>query len=239
MILSADIAGSYSRPSPRRRGWLIAAGVLIVLAGMAAIAGYFYWEHLKTTPQYTLASIVDAAERNDEQAVLSSIDINAVTDAFVPQIVNKAVDLYGRGLPKETISIMGKLAQPLMPAIRERAAKELPAAIRRQTGELPKVPFWTMVLGAKKYLDIRADGDKALVRSLDPDRPAELTMERRDGRWVVTGVRDDALAEEIARKIGEELIAIGNDTSTRGVSAFGIKNVDELIRKAEELFNNE
>src|SRR5437016_1760179 len=57
------------------------AGVFVFIGG---IAGYFYWQHLKTTPQYSLALIVDASRRNDQQTTDSLVDIDAVVDDFLP-----------------------------------------------------------------------------------------------------------------------------------------------------------
>ena len=40
---------------------ITAAITFVAVSAIAAIASYFYWQHLKTTPQYSLALIVDAA----------------------------------------------------------------------------------------------------------------------------------------------------------------------------------
>ena len=62
--------GGYTEPRRRSKARTILAtvgGVLFVLAAVSGVAFYFYWQSLKSTPQYSLALIVDAAKRNDEK----------------------------------------------------------------------------------------------------------------------------------------------------------------------------
>ena len=58
----------------------------------------------RSTPQYSLALLIDAARRDDKQQVGTLVDTDKVVDGFVPEIIDSAVDLYGRGLPPETIA---------------------------------------------------------------------------------------------------------------------------------------
>ena len=58
--------GGYTEPARRSKAktaakWI--AGVLAALALISSIAFYFYWQSMKSTPQYSLALIVDAAQR--------------------------------------------------------------------------------------------------------------------------------------------------------------------------------
>ena len=60
----------------KRSGRSLLKTVLLVLTVVAAVVtlacstgSYLYWQHLKTTPQYSLALIVDAAKRDDQAGV--------------------------------------------------------------------------------------------------------------------------------------------------------------------------
>lgn len=60
--------------TPKKRGGCgrilgISAIVLAVIFLIGAAAGYFYWQGVKTSPQYSLALLVDAARRNDQKAI--------------------------------------------------------------------------------------------------------------------------------------------------------------------------
>jgi len=236
----AIFEGIVARPRRiRLRKVLFGTAAVLLFAGVvSAVAGYFYWQSFKATPQYSLALIVDAARRGDKQTTTELVDINAVVDDFVPQITAKAVEIYGRGLPPDTVARVTRIASPLMPALKDRARAELPNVIRNRTEKLQSVPFFALVLGADRYLDIKVDGDTAVVTSKMADRPFEMKMTRSGDRWRIAGVKDDQLAEMIAKKVGQEIIAVA---TKGGVSAagnkLGIQNLSDILKQAEEIFH--
>lgn len=212
--------------------------VLVLLAG--ATAGFIYWRYLKTTPQYSLALIVDAARRDDQKSIDELVETDEIVDDFVPQIVDKAVELYGRGVAPETIKSIAVLATPIMPVVKQRAKAELPNLIREKTEAYEKIPFWAMAVGAGKYLDIKLEGEKATLTSKIPDRPLELVMKKNDDKWHIVAIKDDKLARQVAEKIGQEMIALaknrGKDKVTELGNRIGIKNLGDLFEKAQEVF---
>lgn len=226
---------------PKRRSVLKTIFVTAVLTALTVTvvggaAFYFYWQYLKTTPQYSLALIVDAARQNDPATVEELVDINSVVDDFLPQITGKAIELYGRGLAPEVIQRVARIAAPVMPAVKDRARDELPGAIRQKTAEFGNVPFAAMVIGAEKYLDIKAEGDAATVRSKLPEHNFEVRMIRTGERWKIAGVRDEELATRIAQRIGQEIVAIAVNGTGSNQSRLGVKNINELLREAEDIF---
>jgi hypothetical protein len=195
----------------------------------------FYYQSLKKTPQYSLALLVDAAKRDDKAEIDGLVDINSVVDDFMPQVTDKAVELYGRGLPPQTIQKVAALAQPLLPAVKDRARAELPKAIRSRSEKYGSVPFFMMVFGAGSYFDITIAGDTAVTKSKNADRPLEMTMRRNGGQWQIVGLKDDQLATDMARKVGQEIIAIAMNGGKATADKFGIGNLSDMLRQAEEL----
>ncbi len=227
-------------PVKKRRRWLKVLAILFVLfalfVGAAGIGGYMYWRSLKNTPQYSLALLVDAAKNDDKKAIDELVDFDAVVDDFVPQVTGKATELYGKGLPPKIIAQLAKVAIPVMPAIKERARAELPRIVRERVEKLGNVPFVAMVVGAGRYLDIRVDGDNATVTSKIPERPLEVKMRRNGDRWQIVGVKDDVLATEIAKKIGQDIIAIAtNGGAKKTAEKLGVGSLADLLRKAGDL----
>lgn len=211
--------------------------LVLVFVVIGAIGGFFYWRHLKRTPQYSLALLVEAARNGDEEKVDELVDTDAVVDDFLPQIIDEAVDLYGRNTPLQTIAKVAKVVQPVLPAIKERAKSEVPGLIQDKTQKLENVPFWAIAAGADQYLDIREEGDKAFVKSKLEDRPLELTLKKTGDHWQVVGVKDEVLARRIAEKIGQEIIAIATKKkSATGENELGIENLQDIIKGAEEIF---
>ena len=231
--------GGYVEPAKRSRlktAALWTAGVTSALLVIAGIAFYFYWQSMRSTPQYSLALIVDAAKQNDQDAVNSLVDIDAVVDDFLPQITSKAMDLYGRGMAADTIQRVAKVAEPVMPAVKERARAELPGAIRQKTSEFGNVPFAAMVLGADTYLDIKVNGDAAAVRSKVPEHDFEVRMKREGGQWKIIGLTDQKLATTIAQRVGQDILAIAANGSNSAKNRLGVKNINELLNEAEKIF---
>ena len=91
-------------------------------------------------------------------------------------------------------------------------------------------------MGADRYLDITVSGDVANVKSRLEDHPLELTMHKNGTKWQIVGVKDDQLATDIARKIGQEIISIASTGGPKdAANKFGVGNLAELLKQAEDL----
>lgn len=219
-----------------KRSIAIIAAVILVFLLVVGVGGFVYYQRLKYTPQYSLALLVDAAKRDDKQAIDEFVDINAVVDDFVPQITDKAIELYGRGVPQPVLAKVAKMAMPILPAVKDRARAELPRVIRERAERFGNVPFFGMVIGADQYLDIVISGDTAFVKSRNPEHKFEVRMRRRGDRWQVVGVKEEQLATEIARTIGQQIIEIASKGLTRDTAdSLGVGNIADLLRQAEQL----
>ncbi|HSI89293.1 MAG TPA: hypothetical protein VK918_09570 [Pyrinomonadaceae bacterium] len=220
-----------------KRFWYIFAVGLIAVLLTAGVGGYFYWSGLKETPQYSLALLIDAARRGDQPAIDRLVNTDAVVDSFVPQVTDKAVELYGRNQPSSVIDKAARVAEPLLPAVKDRARAELPAIIRRETERFRDVPFAAMAVGAGRYFDTSVEGENAEVRSLVPGNEFEVRMKRNGTGWQIVGVRDEALARQIAETIGQQLMAIaaGGDVRSAG-RQLGGADLQKLMKQAEEAF---
>lgn len=207
---------------------------LLVILLIAAISGYFYWQSLKATPEYSLALLIDSARRDDQKMIDRLVDTDAVVDDFMPQIIEKAVELYGRGLPPKTIAKVAQVAAPLLPAVKQRARNEIPALIREKTQKFENVPFWAVALGAGRILDIQQEKDKASVKSNLQDRPLEVTMKRNGEIWQIVGIKDEVLARRIAERIGQEIIAAATKEGIEKTGKrLGIENLQDILRDGE------
>src|SRR5258708_20189905 len=91
---------SFTEPKRRaKRPFVVVGAVIASIIMIAGIGGFLYYQSLKRTPQYSLALLVDAAKHDDKQTVNELIDIDAVVDDFMPQIMTKPVELYGPSIP--------------------------------------------------------------------------------------------------------------------------------------------
>lgn len=234
---------SVDLQTPKKRGrFKKALGILGVslfaLLLFGAVGGYFYWQHLKRTPQYSLALMVDAARKNDQKALDELIDTDALVDDFMPQITDKAVELYGRNLPPATIDKARQIAAPLLPAVKIRARAEIPALIRDKVKQFDRVPFWAIALAASRYVDIVREGDKAFVASkIKEQSDVNFTMKQTGERWQIVAVKDEELARSVAEKIGQQIIFAANKGGIkRAGEEFGVENLNELIKQLDTVF---
>lgn len=231
------------RPEPdppvkpaRGRFLLIAAAVVGVLLLIAGVAGLIYWQRLKASPQYSLALLVDAARRDDQKAIDDLVDTDAVVDSFLPQVIEKAVEMYGKNVPGIAVTALQKAADQFKPAIKRRAREEVPRVIREKTDRFDRVPYWTMAIGAGWFLDITYEGDTAKVKSLIENRPFELTMKRNGDVWRVIGIKDDVVARRIAEKIGQEIINIvSKEGLNKAAEKIATGGLNELKKRLDEL----
>jgi len=209
---------------------------MVALLVMSCSAGFIYWRSMKQTPQYSLALLVDAARRDDKATIGNLVEIDNVVDDFMPQIMSSAVTMYGRGLAPQVISNLTVVAQPIMPALKDRARDELPRVIRDRTEKFDYVPFAAIVMGADRYLDITIKGDMAEVKSKIEDKPLELKMKRVGDHWQVVGIRDKDLADKIAKTVGQQIIAIASGANIGDASKnLGVNNLQDVLKRAEDL----
>lgn len=216
----------------------ISAVALAAVLLIGAVVGYFYWQGLKTTPQYSLALLVDAGRRGDQQAIDELVDTDAVVESFLPQVTDKATEMYGKNLPADKIAKVKEASTPLLPAIKQRARQEVPRVIQEKTDKFASIPYWAIAVGAGYYLDIKPDGETAVVTSKIPERQFELTMKRVPGdKWRVVGIKDEALAKRIAETIGQELIAISTKESLKKASEkMNAPGLENIKKKIDDLF---
>lgn len=215
--------------------------LVLIFAVFGGIGGFFYWQYLKTTPQYSLALLVDAARKNDQKKVNELVDTDAVIDDFLPQITSKAVELYGRGLPDDVLEKATKAAAPLMPAVKQRAKAELPELIRSKTKKFDGVPFLAIAVGAKRYLEINRIGERAFIKSKLKNRPLEVEMKKKGDLWQVVGVKDDILAQQIAQKIGKEIMEFAKNKDEKNLEKIGrelgVENVKDIFEDFTDIFD--
>lgn len=204
----------------------------VILIGL--VGGYFYYQSLKTTPQYSLALLVDAARRDDQAEIDKIVNVDAVVDDFVPQITDKAVELYGRGLAPSVINKLAVAISPYLPAVKERAKAEIPGIIREKTQKFESVPFWAIALGAGRILEIQQTGDTAIVKSNLQDRPLEVEMKRNGDRWQIVKIKDEEIARRIAEKIGQEIISAAKSGNVeKAGKQIGIQNLKDLLNNSD------
>lgn len=229
-------SNNYSPKKTKRRGLfgkilLILGGLLVLILLVGGIAGYFWWSSLVKSPAYSLAMLVDAARKDDQKAIDQYLDTDLVVDSFVPQITEKAVERYGRGLPPQIVSQVSARIAPFVPAVKDRARAEIPRVIREKAEIAPNVSPWILAMGLGRVVTITEKGDDATISGKIKEREIEVTMKRNGDKWKVVGVKDANLADKIAEKIGQELIAAAKGGNLKDIGKkIGVKGAEDILK---------
>ena len=176
---------------------VIIAVVLVVLVGC-----YVWWRSFEKSPAYSVALLVDAAQRDDKQAVESLIDADQIAQGFIPQVINKLTDANSPVPPQARASLTSALPQ-LLPRVREGVRDE----IEQDVKALSKghTSFLLTALAVRSAADVKEQGDRAAVTIKAGDRPVELTLTRSGERWKVVTVKDDQIANDIAARLASNI----------------------------------
>jgi flagellar basal body-associated protein FliL len=204
---AARRAGGNSGGKGRRILLIFLVLLTIVLLGIAA-GLYFWWQSYKARPNYSLALVVDAAQRNDMAAFDELVDMDRIVDNFVPQVVEKAGAQSSFGLPG---GVMRKQLQAqlvkIAPQVKQRVREEIASQVKEISARAGGKPFFLVALALPFAVDTKEEGDAAQVKATFKDRPIELTMQRSGERWKIVGVKDDVLVTRILENVARDLPA--------------------------------
>jgi nitrate reductase NapE component len=204
--------GRATRTKSRRglRVLVIIFGLFLVIATAVAVGGFFWWRNYQTTPAYTLALIVDAAQRNDLPEFQKRIDNEEVAKSMIATVSQKAAARYGFALSgsmqQRIDSLLPSLTPRLKQAINDEVAKELKDVASKSE---PK-PFLLLAATLSSIVNVTTEGDSAKATTSMLGRPIELTMRRDADRWKVTEYKDEVVVQRVVDSVIKELPAIGS-----------------------------
>jgi hypothetical protein len=180
---------------------LVVVGVLLVLL----VSGYAWWRGFERSPAYSLALLVDAAQRDDKQTVESMIDSDQIAQGFIQPVLEKLAGQGSTLTPQARASLPNVIPQ-LIPRVRETMRDEIARNLKElRGGDTSNTPFFVKALGVRRLTDVREQGDTAAVAVKSDARPVDLTMKRAGDRWRVVNVKDDRLAADIAARLAPNI----------------------------------
>lgn len=200
-------AQSNRKGGRRRRALSMAALVVGGLLLVLLVGSYTWWQSYKKGPAYSLALLVDAAQREDLPAVEAMIDGDQVAQGFIPQVIEKLTGA-GATLPPEARGRLTAALPQLLPRVRETVREEVAQAVKELAGQGGgRTPFFVMALGIPRAADVRETGDAATVKVNRGDKQTELTMQRTGETWKIVTVKDDELTGRLATRLAASLPA--------------------------------
>lgn len=234
IVVQLDRAREMAQmPKKGSRGRRVLLIVLLVVAGLLvgfAIGGYIWWRSYKTGPAYSLALLVDAAQRNDAAAIDEVVDKNKVIESFVPQVTEQAAARFGTALSPVLRKQIEAIVPKLMPRFEQKVHEEVINKVKEIGARAEGKPFFLIAIAIPYILDITEDGDTAKAVATQNERTIELTLQRNGERWKIVGVKDEQLAKRIVDDIAKDLPALGSPLE-KDIRKQIQKNLPEQIQK--------
>src|SRR6185369_17893730 len=156
---------------------LILAEVLLLIVGVAGAGGYFWWRNYQGSPGYSLALLVDGAQRNDAAAVDSLLDTDKISEDFVGQVRQQ---LPGSAAPDLSLwpsnqldSARSLAATQLKQTIHDQLIKE----VRDLTDVAAGKPFVLVALAVPRFVEIKQQDKTAFATANLKNEQIQLTMQ--------------------------------------------------------------
>ena len=194
--------GSARRGRSSRAGRIlgIIAVLLILIVVAVAAGGYFWWQHYQTQPAYSLALLVDAAQRNDAPEMDRLLDMDKITNGFISQVRQRVPG--SSALPAAAEQLIQTLSPKLKPTVRDELIRE----VQRLTAPAAGKPFPLVAIAVPYFVNIKQDGKTATAETKAQDEQIKLKMQAdASGHWQIVAVEDDKLANLIAESVKKDL----------------------------------
>lgn len=209
--------------SPRRSRLvriLVILGIAALVVALLMVGGYFlWWQRYKATPEYTLALLIDAAQRNDIAAVEAIIDMDQVVKNFAGEVTDKAANRYGLALGGGAREQIQALTPKLLPRIKDNVNSALIARVKEISEKADHKPFIMVALGIPYLVNVAVNGDSAKATALVQNQSVELDMRRAENGWKIVAYRDEAMVQRAIDQVIKDLPAVGVGRESKGTDA--------------------
>lgn len=192
-----------------RKVLAILALLLVGLVLVLTVGAFLWWQHYQTTPTYSLALLVDAAQRNDMTGVDKIVDSDKIVDNFAGQVMDKAAGRYGGALSGEVSKAIRARVPVLLPNIKQQVRDSVAARVKEISSKADQKPFLVVALAMPYFVKVTTAGDKAIGVINIHDKQLRMDLERSSDGWRVVAVQDDALLERMVDEVIKDLPAIG------------------------------
>jgi hypothetical protein len=199
------VSDRRSRRWPRVLAVLAAICAVIVL--VVAAAAFFWWRHYQTTPAYSLALVIDAAQRDDMPAFRSRLDDEEIARNLMASVREKAVSRYGVTVGSSLQQKIDNLLPTLLPGLKDKIQAEVAKEVKEFSSRAASKPFVVVALAISSLVTITTEGDNARVIAPIPDRSIEVTMRRDGDLWKIVDFKDDVLVQRVAEGVMKDLPA--------------------------------
>ncbi|HEY0098394.1 MAG TPA: hypothetical protein VGB76_05510 [Pyrinomonadaceae bacterium] len=210
-------SGARRTGGRRRRALLVAAIPFVVIALLFFGVGYWWWQSFKSSPAYTLALVVDAAERDDRETFERLVDVEGVSRSVVPQVIERV-----RGgdnalnIAPQVRRQIAQNAQVWLPGVRQQVGDVLMAETKglAERGGARNYPFFVRAFALSRLGESQTqEGTAGRVPTASVTyqvngRPVEFGLLGGDGSegqpdWKIVSLKSDDLATRVAEQVAK------------------------------------
>jgi len=195
-------------------GFLAVAFVVVLVLVAGGI--FFWWQHYKSTPGYSLAVLVDAAQRNDIVTIQSVIDADQLAKNFADEVTEKAASRYGVALGANAREQIRALTPILMPRMKESINETLAARIKEFSEKAEHKPFILVALALPYAVEIAVSDDNSKATVQAANQKIKLEMARSENGWKVVAYRDEEMVQRAIDQVIKDLPAINVNGEQKG-----------------------
>lgn len=201
--------------APRKgRRWLRVLTILgvfvLVVVVVAVVGGYMWWRNYQTTPTYTLALLIDAAQRNDPAEFQKRINDDEIAKNMVASVSQKAAARYGLAFNSSVQQRIDTAVPAILPRLKQTIHDEVVKEIKAFASKSEPKPFILLLVAVPRLITVTTEGNTARVKAPLDERTIEMTMQRDADLWKVTEFKDDVLVQRVVDNVMRELPAIGS-----------------------------
>jgi hypothetical protein len=203
-----------AKPVRKRPRWVRVLGILalvvLLLVVAAAAGGFLLLRRYQSTPTYSLALMLDAAQRNDVAEFQKRIDHEEIVKNMTASVSQKAASRYGYALNSSIQQRIDGAMPSLLPGAKQIVQDEFFEAMQAFAAASDQRSFISIVGAVQSLMTVTTDGDSAKATGKMAGHNIELGMRRDGNRWKVTEVKDDVILQRVVDAMMKELPAIGN-----------------------------
>jgi hypothetical protein len=188
----------------------ILALLVLLIVAVAGVGGYLLWRRYQSSPTYTLALMLDAAQRNDVAEFQKRIDADEIAKNIAASINEKAAARYGYALNSSVQKQIDSAMPALFPRVKHGVQEEFFNEMKAFAATPEKRSFISILGAVRSLLTVTTDGDSAKATGTMAGHNVEMTMRRDADGWKVIDVKDDVIVQRIVDGVMKELPAIGN-----------------------------
>ena len=201
-----------ARRQPRGRWARILALVavfIVVVVVLAFVGLFFWWRSYQTSPGYSLALLIQAAQRGDTSEMAKLMDDEEITRNIVGSINQRTSDRYGLALNANVKQQLDQVVSSTSPGFKQMIHDEVLIEIKEIGGDASVKPLAMVLFMVRSRVNVTTEGDVAKAAAHLSNRAFELMMRRDGDRWKVVGFNGDRMVQRVVDNMMKRLPAIG------------------------------